>query len=185
MTHSYKTYDDAPLPDLWEYSLLVYESGDVARLCLALQDTFVLDVNMLLYCLWGGRQGYQLTTLAISTIAKAPHAWQKNTVIPLRQLRIAKKSQLKTTPLSQWENINRQYQSLKHQELNAERKEQDFILKAHHNQLLDGLICPQNQDYGLYNLKTYCHHFSVVSDTTERDALLQSLYNQSHIVNQI
>ena len=36
----------------WEFSLAHYELDDVPQACLALQDEFGLDVNLLLYAAW-------------------------------------------------------------------------------------------------------------------------------------
>ena len=37
---------------LWEYSLATYRVKEVAQTCLTLQDTFDMDVNLLLYAAW-------------------------------------------------------------------------------------------------------------------------------------
>ncbi len=46
-----------PSSPFWDYSLGIYRKPGVADACIALQDEFGLDVNMLLACLWFSAEG--------------------------------------------------------------------------------------------------------------------------------
>lgn len=45
-------------PGFWAFSLTLYDRPGVAEACLALQDGFGADVNLLLLGFWRARQGY-------------------------------------------------------------------------------------------------------------------------------
>lgn len=49
---------DVKVPGLWAFSLELYSRPGVARACLALQDRFDADVNLLLVGFWRAARGY-------------------------------------------------------------------------------------------------------------------------------
>ena len=52
-------FDDHPF---WDYSLRTYACEGVAAACLAFQDRFRIDVNILLFCSWIGHSGRGVMT---------------------------------------------------------------------------------------------------------------------------
>ncbi len=76
-----------PSNPFWGYSLRLYGSGEVAPLCLRLQDGWGLDVNLLLYCLWRGAQGHSLSLEGMARISTPTAAWRQEVVEPLRKTR--------------------------------------------------------------------------------------------------
>ncbi|WP_300296406.1 TIGR02444 family protein [Ferrovibrio sp.] len=52
------TADTDAKPGFWAFSLTLYDRPGVAEACLALQDGFGADVNLLLLGFWRARQGY-------------------------------------------------------------------------------------------------------------------------------
>ena len=168
----YETYDGKAFVPLWDYSLDVYGRDGVDRACLALQDYFCLDVNMVLYCLWAGRQGYQLTENDINSLADVPHGWQVATVMPIRVSRLQINEQYQTASPEQKPNLETLYRDIKQQELDAERMEQDLIQTSHQKHILDGIIwvSPDKQDYGLHNVTVYSNLFAnlaIANDDTD------------------
>ncbi|MFN3230605.1 MAG: TIGR02444 family protein [Alphaproteobacteria bacterium] len=67
----------------WEFSTALYSDPTVKESCLALQDEFDADVNLVLFCLWAGDVDSNILDHAINT------AWpvQRDFVKPLRAMR--------------------------------------------------------------------------------------------------
>jgi uncharacterized protein (TIGR02444 family) len=73
----------------WRFSLRTYRQSGVAEACLALQDEYGADVNLLLYCSWMGRCGRKLDSRATRSAMAAVGRWQKDVVWSLRRARRA------------------------------------------------------------------------------------------------
>jgi len=71
----------------WQYSLSVYAQPEVARLCLQLQDTWGLNVNLLLLCGWAANQGVRLSSQDFQQLKGAIAPLNQDLTEPLRQLR--------------------------------------------------------------------------------------------------
>jgi len=71
----------------WRFSLAVYGQAEVAKECLALQDAYGIDVNILLFCAWLGTQSVALTREDIEAASRVAAAWQDDVVRPLRTVR--------------------------------------------------------------------------------------------------
>ena len=76
---------------LWTFSLVVYAEQGVQEECLALQERFALDVNLLLLCAYAGVQGVMLSDIDVAAAAEAVAGWHAQVVRPLRQARRALK----------------------------------------------------------------------------------------------
>jgi uncharacterized protein (TIGR02444 family) len=72
---------------LWEYSLATYRVKDVAATCLALQDTFDVDVNLLLYAAWLAQMNRCLSAGHLGELDALITEWRDGVVQPLRGLR--------------------------------------------------------------------------------------------------
>ena len=188
----FKTFDGADLPTLWDYSLNVYTRDGVSKACLALQNYFGLDVNMVLYCLWAGKQGFQLTHDDMATISQTPHSWQVNTVMPLRATRMRVGERMTGPHADVIRGLKETYEDLKNQELDAERMEQELIMTAHNRLCADGMIWESQNpaNYGLQNLAVYADIYATFmvmnddmdtggkdhSEVAQVEAILESLY---------
>ena len=75
----------------WDFSCAVYGGDGVEAECLALQDQFGVDVNLLLLCAFAGTQGATLTAEEIASARKTVEPWQRNIVHSLRAARRAMK----------------------------------------------------------------------------------------------
>jgi uncharacterized protein (TIGR02444 family) len=76
----------------WDFSIAVYGADSVADECLALQDQFGLDVNLLLLCAFvGARQGITLTADDIAAARTEVDSWHQGVVRSLREARRALK----------------------------------------------------------------------------------------------
>lgn len=75
----------------WSYSLKIYRVAGVAEACLALQEDWGADVNLLLYCCWHGQAGRALDKRSLRKAITAVSRWQAEVIKPLRQARHALK----------------------------------------------------------------------------------------------
>lgn len=130
---------------LWDFSLIHYAKKPVQTLCLELQEQAGTNVNLLLFALWLAAENRQFqpdVILADETYC----AWHQQVVLPLRQVRCAAKLLQGRTEL---------YESLKKDELEAERVEQNRLVA-----LLTGFECAQDidgQQLALQNVRAYLH----------------------------
>lgn len=74
-------------PRLWDFSLAYYARTGVAEACLRLQDEQGVNVNLLLWCMWLEKCGWELDTARLRAAQKHIHAWDEHYVVPLRHLR--------------------------------------------------------------------------------------------------
>jgi uncharacterized protein (TIGR02444 family) len=100
----------------WDYSLASYRVDEVATTCLTLQDTYGVDVNLLLYAAWLAHINRRLSVDHLSEVDALVTQWRESVVKPLRHLR----RQLRG--YSHAEGVREELKAL---ELRAEREQQD------------------------------------------------------------
>ena len=71
----------------WSYSMRVYKRPGVASACIALQDRAGVDVNLLLFCLWAGRNRIALRAATVKAALAVSSEWRSHIVEPLRTVR--------------------------------------------------------------------------------------------------
>lgn len=76
---------------LWKFSLVIYSQDGVQEECLALQERFALDVNLLLFCAYMGGTGVTLSADDLQGASAAVADWHRDVVRPLRTARRALK----------------------------------------------------------------------------------------------
>jgi len=114
-----------PSSPFWDYSLGIYRKPGVADACIALQDEFGLDVNMLLACLWFSAEGPgRLDSDQIRECVGRTRDWQDKVVKPLRTVRRYSKEQPAELPESLRDEFRPRLQAV---ELDAEHVEQLLI----------------------------------------------------------
>ena len=110
----------------WRYSLSVYSKESVPAELIALQDTFDIDVNIALFCLWLGHAvGLKLSDENLSAILARCLGWNAQTVIPMRGVRRYLKSGTAVQPIAQCAAELRT--QIKRLELLAEQIEQAIL----------------------------------------------------------
>jgi uncharacterized protein (TIGR02444 family) len=112
----------------WNFSLAVYGDAKVRDGCLALQDRFGLDVNLVLLCAYlGAVHGASLTRDDINSARERVRAWQEDVVGALR----AARRKLKTFEADQDVGLAKAAKGLRAQvmaaELESERVEQQIL----------------------------------------------------------
>ena len=106
---------------LWIYSLKQYGDPSCATFLLDAQDTYQLDINILLFIGWLATQKRCLDIQKLS--ASNITTWQKQVIQPLRKIRLQAKTMAN----------NDFYQSIKKLELSAEHQEQNKLYGISHN----------------------------------------------------
>ncbi len=102
----------------WDYSLAIYGLDGVAPACLALQDRFDVDVNLLLYAAWLAQMDQRLSAGHLSGVETVIIDWRERVIKPLRALR----RQLQDYPAA-----GDVCEELKALELRAEYRQQDMM----------------------------------------------------------
>jgi uncharacterized protein (TIGR02444 family) len=104
--------------NLWSFSLQVYGKPGVGEACVALQDGFGLDVNLLLYCCWHGKACRRLDEAGLRRAMAAVESWQREVVQPLRAVRRRLKSGVPPITAGECQALRRKVNDL---ELEGER----------------------------------------------------------------
>ena len=115
------------VPDsLWDFSIRAYAYPGVEGACVRLQDVWNADVPVLLFALWRGRWGYELSNTDIQEIADTVTVWQSEVLTPIRQLRRRLRDADLLAPKL---NVGMQAvrKELQKTELGAERRELEYL----------------------------------------------------------
>lgn len=108
----------------WRFSLATYRKPGVAEACLALQDGFGVDVNVLLFALWLGTQGRRLDDVEMQFVLDEAVGWARDVVVPLRSMRRRLKGDAPLVAPAAAQAFRAQVKQL---ELEAERLEQEAL----------------------------------------------------------
>ncbi|MCC6949711.1 MAG: TIGR02444 family protein [Bradyrhizobiaceae bacterium] len=72
----------------WRFSLRLYAQEAVRKECLSLQDTFGIDVNILLFTAWlAAERAAKLDEAGVAAIEAVTKPWHAAAVLPLRSAR--------------------------------------------------------------------------------------------------
>src|ERR1700683_3466484 len=71
----------------WRFSLKFYRQADVSDACIALQDSFGIDVNLLLFLFWLASDDRQLSPGEVKMLDDNVRDWRNLTIIPIRDAR--------------------------------------------------------------------------------------------------
>ena len=115
-------------PSLWQFSLKFYQDNGVSQACLMLQDSFGVDVNILLYLMWQAGRGVELNFEQIRAVDEFVADWRDNIVRPLRGTRRHLKEMA-----AKMDEVHRFRQDIKRIELAAEHIQQDMLEKKYAN----------------------------------------------------
>ena len=77
--------------EFWAFSLAFYERAGVSAACIALQDLYGTDVDVVLYALWCAGRGHLLSEAELGAADAAVAGWRKSVVQPIRRARRALK----------------------------------------------------------------------------------------------
>jgi len=130
MSESNPPADDNPF---WNFSLEFYGREGVADACLALQDQFNADVNIVLYCCWVAMErGEKLEKAELAEIMAVIEPWQNGVVQRLRQIRQDMKQ---NQAINLGELSEELRQAIKSCELDGEKIEQWILYQSGRREL--------------------------------------------------
>ena len=108
----------------WRFSIDRYARPGVAPLCLGLQASFGVDVNLVLFGMWRGQNGWSIDGKdAARMIVDQTEDWRRQVVLPLRSVRKALKHMQTPTP----EAKDKLRDEVKRLELRAEQLQQAML----------------------------------------------------------
>jgi len=113
--------------NFWDYSRRVYRKPNVAETCLTLQNSYGLDVNLLLFACWHAQVMGAFTATTLQQALCFSRPWAEQVVQPLRAARTWMKSNAESSV--EWETAGLQdfaalRQKIKAVELEAEKYQQ-------------------------------------------------------------
>ena len=135
------------MSEFWDFSLKTYGRRGVADLCLGLQDSKEIDVNLLLFCLWAGSRGQAITSQEMGSALASVGPWQREVVATFRALRRRLKDD-DPRPGSELDALRTQ---AKRRELDTERVEQHILEPI----LTVSVAGPANPAVAMANLELY------------------------------
>ena len=105
----------------WTFSLGFYARPGVSAACIALQDGYGVDVDLVLFALWCASRGHVLSDAELAATDALVAGWRNSVVQPLRQARRALKPAPEMVEAGAASALRRQILTL---ELEAERIQQ-------------------------------------------------------------
>ena len=108
----------------WDFSLATYGRDGVPPACLALQDEYGLDINVLLFCCWAAINGHALTDDELKQVLQLSSSWADAVVRPLRSTRRWMKRKPGDLPEFDFDRAMALREQIKHVELKAEQLQQ-------------------------------------------------------------
>lgn len=140
---------------LWDFSLAHYGKARVAEACLRLQDSYGVNINLLLWSLWLESQDKELDSNRLAVALAAIQPWDLGYVQPLRQLRRKIKQDF-AADLARVASLREQ---IKRAELEAEKQEQLCLEKLALDWSPIGKDSPAPE-----NVALYLHYLRLPSD---------------------
>ena len=108
----------------WRFSLRFYARPEIPPLCIALQDDYGIDVNLLFFILFLSINQRRLTADEVHRIDAAIQGWRANVVQPLRAVRRNLKGGIAPVTATDAETLR---SAIKRDELAAERIQQETL----------------------------------------------------------
>lgn len=139
----------------WDFSVRTYSQAGVADACLALQDQYGVDVNLLLYCCWAGWRSAALDDETFRRALDFSQTWADRVVRPLRGVRRWMKSSGCASDLVVFDDCMDVRQQIKSAELRAEKLQQAALESLPRSTRRGEQIPPGPQAVSA-NLQRYC-----------------------------
>ena len=109
---------------VWRFSLQFYRLPGVSDACVALQDEYGVDVNLLLFLLWRADEGRSLLADDVKALDEKVRDWRNLAVIPIRNARRKLKNARTLIEGGQQEAFRTKIKAV---ELEAERLQQQAL----------------------------------------------------------
>lgn len=158
----------------WDFSLKIYASKRIASECIALQDQYGADVNVLLFCAYLGVRRIELTAKDIDAIVAATQPWQEMIVQSLRKACRAGKLFVTAPKFPKRKSAVKLRAQLKVLELEAECIEQNLL----ENWAADRLPSPgrkKRTSFSAKNIALYLKYLRVPDNLARARRLVASV----------
>jgi uncharacterized protein (TIGR02444 family) len=159
----------------WRFSLSFYRQLGVAEACIALQDEYGVDVNLLLFLLWLADEGRLLSADEIKKLDEKVRDWRNLTVIPIRGIRRKLKAAHTLVEAGQQEGFRTKIKAL---ELEAERLQQQALYALSEAAPFGQQAQTHTAAHG--NICAYEHIMGATFPRNAMDALLGALKSVPH-----
>ncbi len=158
----------------WAFSLRLYAAPAIAADCLRLQNKYLLDVNLALYCCWCAQRSHFVTDKEIEAISVFSTQWRKQAVQPLRDIRTTLKG-LELPPISA-SAIEDLRTDIKQAELQSEKIQQHALEGIHFKHYCDQrsenkTLSVSSNDISNLALKNLLNYFSFASAYSDQTCL--------------
>jgi uncharacterized protein (TIGR02444 family) len=168
--------NNSPLPthEFWRFSLKFYGKQTVKDICLELQNSYEINVNILLFCCWLASSGRdRLTNNELIILFNTIDYWHRSITEPLRSLR-------KTLSLENKVEWMKQLRAeVLQQEIIAEQVEQLLLAHILPRAVLKNKRIKQKIDDCIHNFHGYFNYLNIKLDTKicgALNALLADLF---------
>jgi uncharacterized protein (TIGR02444 family) len=108
----------------WRFSLKLYRQTGVSDACIALQDRFGVDVNLLLFLFWLASDDRQLSADEVKMLDDNVRDWRNLTIVPIRDARRKLKGAVTLVEAGKQEEFRDKVKAV---ELEAERLQQEAL----------------------------------------------------------
>lgn len=108
----------------WRFSLELYGRRGIAEACIALQDGFGVDVNLLLFLFWLASAGWQVSADDVRGLDGQVRSWRELTIVPIRNARRKLKGAATLVTPGKQESFRDKVKAV---ELEAERLQQEAL----------------------------------------------------------
>jgi uncharacterized protein (TIGR02444 family) len=147
----------------WRFSLQFYRLAAVSSACVALQDEYGVDVNLLLFLLWRAGEGRLLSADEVRSLDTNVRGWRNLTVVPIRTVRRKLKNARTLIDSGQQEAFRTKIKAI---ELEAERLQQEALFALSQAGPLGKEADPRTAARG-----NVCAYEQIMGATFPRDAL--------------
>jgi len=113
--------------NFWNFSVALYAREGVADSCLDLQNTYGIDINLLLFCCWYGRFHGELPDATLQRAIELSLVWKSKIVQPLRNVRQWMKNHADEFSRVDHSQFSTLRERIKFDELAAERYQQEML----------------------------------------------------------
>lgn len=166
--------DNPETTPFWRFSLSFYRQPGVSDACIALQDEYGVDVNLLLFLLWLADEGRLLSADEIKALDAKVRDWRNLTIIPIRSTRRKLKGARTVIDPAQQEAFRTRVKAL---ELEAERLQQQGLYALTQGGSLGRQAEPPAAAHG--NVCAYEHIMGATFPRSSMDVLLGA-FNAIH-----
>jgi len=158
---------EAESTPFWRFSLQFYRLPGVSSACIALQDEYGVDVNLLLFLLWRASEGRLFSAEETKNLDAKVRDWRNQTVIPIRDIRRKLKGARTLVEPGRQEAFRTRIKAI---ELEAERLQQQALFALSQSGLDGKEADPRAAAHG--NLCAYEHIMGATFPRDTVDALL-------------